>query len=142
MKILMDEDVPVPIVLALRATLPSHELVHVDEMRWKSKEDKFLLPDAAKRGFEMFVTNNDGQLDSPEECDAIRASKMHYVLYRIKTQGLVGLGLAMGSLVAGLPILLEDLEGRASQTLHKVARLETRGRYSEIRTADLKYWRR
>jgi len=49
-RLLLDEDVPKPLLPALRRALAGHEVVHVEDLRWKSKKDLQLLPDAAARG--------------------------------------------------------------------------------------------
>ncbi|MFJ3621718.1 DUF5615 family PIN-like protein [Streptomyces iakyrus] len=58
MRILIDENVPVQMLEMLRRLLPGHEVQHVSEIKWAGKKDLALLPDAAKRGFEAFLTKD------------------------------------------------------------------------------------
>jgi len=55
MRILLDEDVPLQLLEPLRHLLVSHDVDHVDGLRWKGKKDRSLLLDAAQRGYEAFV---------------------------------------------------------------------------------------
>jgi predicted nuclease of predicted toxin-antitoxin system len=82
MKLLLDEDVPKPLLPALQRILTGHEVVHVDDLHWKSKKDLNLLPDAAGRGFDAILTNDSKQLEDAEECRAIRDSGLHHIRYR------------------------------------------------------------
>jgi hypothetical protein len=66
------------------------------DLGWKGKPDHFLLADAGARGYDVLVTNDSGQLDSPKECRGIRDSGIHHTRYRM-LDGLDGLALAMGA---------------------------------------------
>jgi hypothetical protein len=48
------------------------------------------LADAAARGYDVLVTNDSGQMDSPKECRDIRDSGIHHTRYRM-LDGLDGL---------------------------------------------------
>jgi hypothetical protein len=54
------------------------------------------LADAAARGYDVLVTNDSGQMDSPKECRDIRDSGIHHTRYRM-LDGLDVLALAMGA---------------------------------------------
>jgi hypothetical protein len=86
----------------LRRLLPGHQVDHVQGLGWKGKPDHFLLADAAARGYDVLVTNDSGQMDSPKECRDIRDSGIHHTGYRM-LDGLDGLALAMGAVLAGQP---------------------------------------
>src|SRR5664280_1387143 len=62
---------------ALRRLLPGHNVDHVQGLGWKGKPDHFLLADAAARGYDVLVTNDSGQMDSPTECRDLRDSGIH-----------------------------------------------------------------
>src|SRR5262245_55351886 len=99
----MDEDVPKPLLSALRHALSGHDVHHVDDLQWKSKTDVHLLRDAAERGFDAILTNDSKQLDDADECRAIRDSRLHHIRYRQRTgkgenSGARGLALAMGAI--------------------------------------------
>ncbi|MGH3765020.1 MAG: DUF5615 family PIN-like protein [Pseudonocardiaceae bacterium] len=67
MKLLLDEDVPVQLVEPLRRLLHEHQVDHVQDLGWKGKKDRFLLPDARGKGYDALLTNGSAQLDSAEE---------------------------------------------------------------------------
>lgn len=118
MKVLLDEDVPVQVLEALRQVLGGHDIHHVQTIRWKSKKDLALLPDAARRGYKVFVTNDRSQLHDVEESRAIRESGMHHVRYDQDTnRGIEGLALAMASLLAAAVPCLADLDTATGQRL-------------------------
>lgn len=110
MRILLDEDVPYAVRGLLGAVLRGHDVDHVDDLRWKSKKDGFLVRDAASRGYDVFVTNDRSQLVDPEECRAIKDSGPHHVLYSQDVQGPDGLALAVAAILAGMPRLVRELE--------------------------------
>ena len=116
MKLLLDEDVPLQLREPLRRLLPGHDVDHVEGIGWKGKKDRFLLPDAAARGYDVLLTNDSGQLDNPTECRAIRDSDMHHVRYRIRP-GLDGLSNAMGAVMAAIRPVMNDLDGATGQRL-------------------------
>lgn len=101
MRLLLDEDVPVQLLDPLRRLLPGHQIDHTEQLGWKGKKDRFLLPDARRRGYDALLTHDSAQLDSAEECRAIRDSRMHHVRYHQNTRsGLDGFALAMASVMA------------------------------------------
>ncbi|WP_328915469.1 MULTISPECIES: hypothetical protein [unclassified Streptomyces] len=71
MHILIDENVPVPMLEMLRRVLPKHEIRHVSEIKWAGKKDLALLPDAARKGFHAFLTKDGRQLEVPSEIAAM-----------------------------------------------------------------------
>lgn len=143
MKLLLDEDVPVQLLEPLRHLLPGHRVDHVNELRWKGKEDRFLLPDAARKGYDAFVTNDNRQLTDPEESRAIRDSGMHHIRYGQDTRrGLDGLAASMGSVMAAIRLVVADLEGTDGQRLVTIQSIRV-GRRHEIvdpRTDPPPYW--
>jgi hypothetical protein len=97
--------------------LPGHEVAHVNDLRWKSKKDAALLADAVTRGFGVFLTNDVRQLEDPAETDAIRRSGIHHVRYRVprtRAIALAHLGLALGAVVAAMPMVMAELTTAAS----------------------------
>jgi hypothetical protein len=86
------------------------------------KQDDYLIVDAARRGFEVFVTNDRSQLSDPDELKTIKKSGIHHVRCTQKTKlGLRGLGLAMGALTAAMPTVIETLAGVSGQRLVHIA---------------------
>lgn len=147
MRLLLDEDVPKPLLRALQQVLPGHEVVHVDELGWKSKKDLNLLADAAGRGFDAILTNDSKQLDDADECRAIRDSRMHHIRYRQRTGrgdsgGLNGLALAMGAILAAIRQVTRELEQADGQRLvliHEI-RNERRHDLTDPATDPPPYW--
>ena len=122
MKVLLDEDVPKPLLSALQRVLAGHDVVHVDDLHWKSKKDLNLLSDAAGRGFDAILTNDSKQLDDADECRAIRDSGLHHIRYRQQTGrgdggGMNGLALAMGAILAAMRQIMRELEAADGQRL-------------------------
>ncbi|MET8634391.1 hypothetical protein [Streptomyces sp. NPDC004680] len=81
------------------------------------RKDLALLPDAAKKGFEAFLTKDGRQLEDPSETAAIKKSGMHHIRFSHGHKGMVGLGLAMGAVVAAMPLIVRDLDKAESQQL-------------------------
>lgn len=134
MRLLLDEDVPKPLLPALQRVLSGHEVVHVEDLNWKSKKDLQLLPDAARRGFNAILTNDSKQLEDAEECRAIRDSGMHHIRYRQQTGrgdngGLTGLGLAMGAILAAMRQIVGELEAADSQRLVLIHQIRNERRH-------------
>jgi hypothetical protein len=117
MRILIDENVPVQMLDMLRRLLPGHEVRHVSEIRWSGKKDNALLPDAARRGFQAFLTKDGRQLEIPSETAAIKKSRMHHIRFSHGHKGMVGLGLAMGAVIAAMPLVVRELDEANGQRL-------------------------
>ncbi|HEY4458600.1 MAG TPA: DUF5615 family PIN-like protein [Pseudonocardiaceae bacterium] len=121
MRLLLDEDVPLQLLDPIRHLLRGHTVDHVDELGWKGKKDRFLLPDARRKGYDALVTNDSAQLDSIEESKAIKESGLHHIRYRQNTRlGLDGLALAVGSVIAAIRQIVSELEQADGQRLVEV----------------------
>ncbi|MFF4757848.1 DUF5615 family PIN-like protein [Streptomyces sp. NPDC001276] len=119
MRILIDENVPVQVLEMLRRILPGHEVKHVSEIKWAGKKDLALLPDAARKGFDAFLTRDARQLEDPSETEAIKKSGMHHIRFSQAHRGMTGLGLAMGAVVAAMPLIVGELsEADTQQLIH------------------------
>lgn len=134
MRLLLDEDVPKPLLQALQQVLAGHDVVHVDELGWKSKKDLNLLADAARRGFDAILTNDSKQLDDADECRAIRDSGMHHIRYRQRTGrgdsgGLNGLALALGAILAAIRQVIRELEQADGQRLVLIHEIRSERRH-------------
>ncbi|WP_216591788.1 DUF5615 family PIN-like protein [Streptomyces brasiliscabiei] len=128
MRILIDENVPVQVLEMLRRLLPGHEVRHVSELKWSGKKDLALLPDAAKRGFDVFLTKDGRQLDDPSETAAIKKSGMHHIRFSHGHKGMAGLGLAMGAVIASMPLLVPELEAAEGQRIVHIKGLNPGGK--------------
>ena len=122
MKVLLDEDVPVPLIRLLRHILKGHTVDHVYEVGWKGKSDLDIYKDARTRGYDVVITNNIRQLNDPDECDAIKKSRKHLLLYNMDS-GLQGLALASGAICAAIRPVVEDLATRGRQHLVRITGL-------------------
>ncbi|MFD4477160.1 DUF5615 family PIN-like protein [Streptomyces sp. NPDC058471] len=119
MRILIDENVPVQVLEMLRRILPGHEVKHVSEIKWAGKKDLALLPDAARKGFDAFLTRDARQLEDPSETEAIKRSGMHHIRFSQAHRGMAGLGLAMGAVVAAMHLIVGELnEVNTQQLIH------------------------
>jgi Domain of unknown function (DUF5615) len=56
MRILLDEDVPRPVVDLLRHLLRGHDVDHVQLIKWAGKKDLVLYQDAKRAGYDVVVT--------------------------------------------------------------------------------------
>ncbi|MFF0169446.1 DUF5615 family PIN-like protein [Streptomyces prasinus] len=119
MRILIDENVPVQVLEILRRILPGHEVKHVSEIKWAGKKDLALLPDAARKGFDAFLTRDARQLEDPSETEAIKKSGMHHIRFSQAHKGMAGLGLSLGAVVAAMPLIVDELnEAHTQQLIH------------------------
>lgn len=116
MRVLLDENTPVQLLDPLRCVLRAHTVDHVDTVRWKGKKDRSLIPDAARRKYDVFLTKDTNQLAVPDECDAIKKSRMHHVRFK-QGDGLAALGRAMGSIIVAMHPIMAVLEPAGSQQL-------------------------
>jgi hypothetical protein len=143
MRILLDADTPIQMLLVLRHVLPKHRVDHVHDKGWSRKKDTALLKDAAAADYDVFVTNDWNQLDDPSETDAIKRSRMHHVRYNQRRAGLKGLALAIGAVVAAMPYVIEFLEQADSQQLVRIAGLDQNNRFDSVDPSrnPPRYWR-
>jgi hypothetical protein len=143
MRLLLDEDVPLQLLEPLRRLLPEHALDHVADIGWKGKKDRFLLPDAARRGYDALLTNDSAQLDSAEESRAIRDSRMHHIRYRQDPRrGIDGLATAMAGVLAAIRPVVRDLAAADGQRLVLVESVAPGRRHTAVdpRTDPPPYW--
>ncbi len=129
MRLLLDEDVPIQLHQPLQRLLPDHLVEHVEPIGWKGKKDRFLLPDAAQRGCDALITTDSGQLDDPEECRAIRDSGLHHIRYPIRN-GLDGLALAMGAVMAAIRPIVDELHAAPALRLVLVQAIQPGKRHT------------
>ena len=142
MKVLLDEDVPQPLVDTIKRLLRGHEVAHVRALGWRGKRDFDVYKDGRARGFDAIVTNDLAQLNDPIECRAIRDSRMHHIRYELD-DGLIGLGLAAGAICAAIRPIVEELDHAPSQRLVRIIRLSRPKRRFEVQdptTDPPRYW--
>lgn len=145
MRILVDEDTALQLMDPLRHVLPRHEVTHVSDISWKGKKDRQVLPDAKKAGYDVLITRDRAQLSDPRECDAIKKSGLHHVRYTQRLSGMRGLALAVGSIIAAMPMVMEELTEADSQRLVEISAIDPRRRHTAIdpqRTPPSPYWPR
>jgi hypothetical protein len=68
-------------------------------------------------GFQVVVTNDAKQMNRKLEVEAIAKSGLHRIQYPHKQDGLPGLGLAMATVCAALPSVLQELAVADGQRL-------------------------
>jgi PIN like domain len=145
MRILVDEDTAVQVVQPLTHVLFGHQVDHVSDISWKGKKDRQVLPDASRAGYGALITRDRAQLDDPDECDAIKKSGLHHVRYTQRSEGMRGLGLAIGALIAAMPLVMEKLVEADGQRLIKITAIEPKARFDMTdprRTPPSNYWPR
>jgi len=144
MRVLIDEDTAVQVMGPLRHVLLGHQVTHVSEVSWKGKKDRQVLPDAKKASYHVLITRDRAQLNDPAECDAIKKSGLHHVRYTQRHDGMRGLALAVGALIAAMPMVMEKLAEADGQRLVKVTSIDPRGRFdltNPRREPPSSYWR-
>ncbi|THV40592.1 DUF5615 family PIN-like protein [Glycomyces buryatensis] len=117
MQLLFDENVPRQLVEAIRAFMRNHQCDHVIDKSWSGTKDLDLYPRAAEHGYQAVVTNDVKQMKRQLEVEAIAKSGLHRIEYRQKHPGLEGLGLAIGTVSAALPLAVKELEQAAGQLM-------------------------
>lgn len=144
MRILIDEDTAVQLVNPLRHVLVGHDVAHVQGMSWKGKKDRHVLPDAKHAGYHMLITRDRAQFTDPGECDAIKKSGLHHVRYA-QRGGMPGLALAMGGIIASMPMVVHELDNASGQRIVLITAIDRRRRYEITdprKTAPSPYWPR
>jgi PIN like domain len=143
MRVLIDENTAVQLVGPLKHLLPRHEVVHITDINWSGKKDRPLLRDAGNRGYDVFLTRDSNQLNDLDECRAIKSSGLHHVRYEQRKDGLAGLALALGAIIAAMPAVITELEEADGQRLVHIVSLDpTRKRFESIDPVKTppRYW--
>ncbi|GGL07328.1 PIN-like domain-containing protein [Planomonospora parontospora] len=124
MRLLLDENVPKPLRDVLSAFIVNHQVVHLlDLPGWSGTRDETLYPRAATEGFHAVLTNDGRQMQRHREVAVIASSGLHRIEYPHKHGGLVGMGIAVATITAGLPLalaLLDKADGQRLITLRGV----------------------
>jgi hypothetical protein len=129
MRVLIDEDTAVQLLEPLRHLLPRHTVDHIGTLNWKGKKDRTVYADASAAGYDVIITRDSNQLSDPGECRAIKKAGIHHVRYTQKRQGMIGLGLALGAVIAAMPAVIEELEQADGQRLIHVVGLDPSRRF-------------
>lgn len=138
MRLLLDENVPLPMAQIVRLLLKHQSIDHVAELKgWAGTRDIDLYARAAAGGFHVILTNDTKQLSRPLEVVAIAESGLHRIEYRQnhKHGGLVGLGAAIATVCAGLPHALAELDRAVGQRLISLNGVDP-SQQSRLRTVD------
>jgi hypothetical protein len=144
MRLLIDEDTAVQVVEPLRHVLLGHVVAHISDLSWKGKKDLRVLPDARDAGYHVLITRDRAQFSDPRECDAIKKSGLHHIRYA-QRPGSRGLALALGSIIAAMPMVMEELEIASGQRFVQIVSIESRRRFEITdprRTPPSPYWPR
>jgi hypothetical protein len=144
MHILLDEDVPIQVLEVLCHVLLGHRIEHVSNLGWKSKGDTSLYRDARAAGYEMIVTNDENQLSDPDITSAIKKSQMHWVSYKQRHGGKKGLAIAVASIIAAMPDVVDAAERAGSQRLFQAVAISPVQRFmaTDPRKDPPRYWPR
>lgn len=144
MRVLIDEDTAVQLLEPLRCLLRRHQVDHISEVNWKGKKDRPVLADAKRARYDVFITRDRSQLSDPAECDAIKKSGLHHVRYAQRRPGTTGLGLALGAIIAAMPMVMEELEQVDGQRLVHIVGLDPARRFemTDPALSPPNYWPR
>lgn len=90
----------------------------------------------------MIITRDRNQLSDPAECDAIKKSKLHHVRYAQRREGTAGLGLALGAIIAAMPMVMDEIERADGQRLVHIVGLDPNRRYemTDPNKSPPSYW--
>jgi hypothetical protein len=124
MRVLVDENTAVQLMGPLNHLLPAHQVDHISQIGWKGKKDRTLLRDARQAGYDVFLTRDHNQLSDPDETRAIKDSRLHHVRYSQRHEGLAGLAVAIGSVIAAMPAVMAILEEANSQRLVRIVSVD------------------
>lgn len=141
MRLLLDEDVPVPLLELLQHLLREHTVKHVSTIGWRGKKDRPLFKDAANR-FDAVLTNDLGQFNDPDECRAIQRSGLHHISYELR-DGLDGLALASAAICAAIRPIIAALNSVPEQRIVRIHSLARRRRFdisNPAHTPPSVYW--
>jgi hypothetical protein len=143
MRVLLDEDVPEQVIGVLRHLLRGHTVTHVHDLGWSGKKDIPLYRDAVGK-FDVIITNNHRQLDDPDETRQIKKSGLHHISYGQRVDGLRGLALAIGAIVAAMPAVMDELAVAGGQRLVSIHGLAPKRRYdiTDPKRNPPRYWPR
>jgi hypothetical protein len=103
------------------------------------------LPDAKNAGYNALITRDRAQFNDPRECAAIKKSGLHHIRYAQRVEGMRGLALAIGAVIAAMPMIMQELEGADGQRLVQIASIEPRRRLEITdprKTPPSAYWPR
>ncbi|GAB3985654.1 hypothetical protein GCM10029978_099070 [Actinoallomurus acanthiterrae] len=85
-------------------------------------------------------------MEDPSETDAIEKSGMHHIRFSQGQRGMAGLGLAMGAVVAAMPLIVGELDEADSRRLVHIKDLNpgSRHRYDLVDPcrSHPRYWPR
>lgn len=141
MRLLLDEDVPQPLLQLLKHLLRGHVVEHVNSLGWKGKRDASLYNDARNR-FDAILTNDLKQLSDPDECRAIQRSGLHHISYEL-ADDLDGLAMATAAICAAIRPIIATLDRESGQRLvriHGIASSRRRFDMTNPATDPPTYW--
>jgi hypothetical protein len=140
------EGMPVQVMPPLRLNR-QHEFDHVDDLGWKGKPDVRLFADAARRGYDAVLTLDVSQLNSVDECRALKRSGLHHVAIQQgrSARGIRGMARVIASVVVAMPYVLEELELAEGQRVVELSLLSASRRHAVLdpmtEAARVPYWR-
>ncbi|GAA1610020.1 DUF5615 family PIN-like protein [Catellatospora bangladeshensis] len=138
MKVLLDENVARPLSDVLKSFLErkGHRIDHVHDLDWSGTKDVELYQRATAEGYHVILTSDEKQLKRAPEVAVIAASGIHRIQYSHPSRGgLVGIGVAIGTVTAGLAVALDELAEAPSQLLIKLRGIDP-SRSSRILVTD------
>jgi PIN domain-containing protein len=118
-RLLLDENVPQPLNSTIKTLLRStHDIRHVIDLEgWSGTNDLSLYDQARAADFHAILTNDRRQMYRRQEVEAIAQSGVHRIQYPHRQMGLAGVGLAIATVCAALPAVLDELTSTPGQRL-------------------------
>jgi hypothetical protein len=134
MRVLLDENIPVPLKAPLRLLEPGHEFRHVLDEGWQGIPDPDLFRRARDGGFDALVALDRNQLSYRDEWLALKRANIHHISIRQtrSTTGKHGMLRVLASLAAAIPRVLDDLAGEDGGQIVAVTLLEDRPRHQKV----------
>lgn len=127
MRILLDENVPEPLIEPLSWLLKEHQIAHVGK-RWKGIKDLQLYSKAKRNDYELIISADGNQLYDAEICKAIQRSGLHAV-FLDAAPGLDALAAATGALTHSIRGIVATTEKAEAQRVIVIPMLSGRGSY-------------
>lgn len=112
MRFLVDQNANYQSVPLLNSFFLGHAFEHAATLGWGAVADVDLFERMSFLGYDAIVTRDQNQLRIPEERAALLHHSLHWIGFRVRKQrGVLGLALETATLLAGIPYVLDLVDG-------------------------------